>query len=327
MKAAVLVEPRNIQIRDVQKPEPAPGEVLIRVSMAGICGSDNSLYQGKWDVTLPMIPGHEAIGRVAKLGEGVTGPAVGQRVTIQPNFSCGECKVCQSGHANICPEKIRLGVDIDGVFAEYVKVPARYTWAIPEALEDEVAVLTEPLAVAVHALNLVAPRQGEQVLIFGAGLIGLLTLQLAILAGAEVTACDLSETRLKLAKNLGAAHIIDSKEQLEAMQNTFDVIYETSGAPTALATSVQLAARAGKIVILGFPSQDHPLHIPAIVRKELQIRGSMIYTDEFPQAIELFQRRAIQTAQLLSGKLSLGQLNEGLKDFNSPNRVKMLVEI
>lgn len=327
MKAAVLVGPRNIQIKDVQKPEAGPGEVLIRVTLAGLCGSDHALYQGKWDVPLPMIPGHEAIGRIEKLGEDVTGFAVGQRVTIQPNFSCGDCKVCRAGHPNICPAKIRLGVDIDGVFAEYVRVPARYVWPIPEELEDDVAVITEPLAVAAHALNLVTPSKGDRVLIFGAGLIGLLTLQLAALSGAEVAACDLSETRLELAKNLGATQVIGAKDQLETMQNTFDVIYETSGAPAALANAIQLAARGGKIVILGLPSQDHPVHTSSIVRKELQIIGSMIYTNEFPQVIELLKNGKIQTKQLLSAKLSLRQLNEGLSDFTSPNRVKMLVEI
>ena len=133
MKAAVLNEPLKLNIEDVKPPEPGSKEVLIEVSLAGICGSDHTLYHGRFGVPMPVIPGHEAIGRIVEVGEGVSGLAVGQRVTIQPNFSCGNCTLCQAGHKNMCPSKVRLGVDTNGVFAELVKVPADYVWPVPEA--------------------------------------------------------------------------------------------------------------------------------------------------------------------------------------------------
>jgi 2-desacetyl-2-hydroxyethyl bacteriochlorophyllide A dehydrogenase len=325
MKAAVLTETGKIEIKEVPPPEPGPGEVAIQVTLAGICGSDNTLFQGGCGVPLPVIPGHEAIGRIKKIGEGVSGLDVGQRVTIQPNFACGSCPVCQSGYPNICPSKIRLGIDSDGVFADYVKVPASYVWPIPEGLADEVAVMTEPLAVAVHAMNRVLPGKGDRTLIFGAGLIGLLTLQLAALHGAEVTACDLEESRLSLAKELGASQVMGAKDPFETFHNTFDVIYETSGSAAALAKAIQLAAPRGKIVMLGLPKGESPIPAAVIVRKELQIVGSMIYDNEFPQALELLANGQLQIEPLISARLPLSELNNAMNDFSSPTRVKTLL--
>jgi 2-desacetyl-2-hydroxyethyl bacteriochlorophyllide A dehydrogenase len=327
MKAAVLIEPRKIIVRDTNPPEPGPGEVLIRVSLAGICGSDHTLYHGRFGVLLPVIPGHEAIGRIEETSDGVTGLAVGQRVTIHPNFSCGSCELCRAGHKNICPSKVRLGVDTNGVFAEFVKVPADYVWPVPDGLEDDVAVFTEPLAVAVHATKIWAPLKSDRTLIFGAGIMGLLILQLAVLRGAEVSASDLAETRLAMAAQLGASHTIGPGDSFESYDNSFDVIYETSGAPAALEKVIRLAAPKGKIVILSLPGEDHPVPIDMIVRKELQIMGSLIYTDEFPESMGILKSGKIQTDLLNTGKLSLNELDNGLREFASPERLKMLVEI
>ena len=327
MRAAVLVETGKIAVKDVQPPEPKAGEVLVRVIVGGICGSDHSLYHGKFGVPLPVIPGHEASGRIEKLGSGVSGLTVGQRVTIQPNLSCFSCPLCRSGHQNICPAKLRLGVDTDGVFAEYVKVPSNRLWSIPEGLEDDAAVFAEPAATAVHALKIMAPRKGDRTLILGAGVMGLLILQLVALEGAEVTACDFNQKRLALAKKLGAAHVIDASDQTASIHSTFDLIYETSGADAALAQAIRFAAPLGRIVVLGLPGKEHAVSPDLIVRKELQIRGSMIYSDEFPQALKLLQSGDLQTEPLISKRLQLDELDGALSRFGTPERVKMLVVI
>ena len=327
MKAAVLIEPRKIIVKDTKTPEPGFGEVIIRISLAGICGSDHTLFHGRFGVPLPVIPGHEAIGRIEGIGDGVSGLAVGQRVTIQPNFSCGSCALCRAGNKNICPSKVRLGVDTNGVFADLVKVPADYVWPVPDSLEDDVAVFTEPLAVTVHAMKIWEPRKGERTLIFGAGIMGLLALQLAVLRGAEVSACDLAETRLAMAERLGASRTIGPGDSFESYYNSFDVIYETSGAPAALEQVIRLAAPLGKIVILGLPGKDHPVPTDLIVRKELQIMGSLIYTNEFPESMDILKSGKIKTDLLNTGKLSLNELDNALREFTSPERLKMLVEI
>jgi 2-desacetyl-2-hydroxyethyl bacteriochlorophyllide A dehydrogenase len=327
MKAALLIEPRKLIITDTQTPVPGPGEVLIRVSLGGICGSDHTLYHGRFGVPMPVIPGHEAIGRIEEIGDGVSGLRVGQRVTIQPNFSCGSCALCRAGHKNICPSKVRLGVDTNGVFAELVKAPADYVWPVPAGLEDDVAVFTEPVAVIVHAMKTQAPQDGDRTLIFGAGIMGLLSLQLAAAKGAEVTACDILESRLEMAQQLGASRVIGTKEPVESFYGAFDVIYETSGAPGALDQVIRLAAPLGKIVVLSLPGKAHPVPTDLIVRKELQIMGSLIYTNEFPESMDILKSGKIKTDLLNTGKLSLNELDNALREFTSPERLKMLVEI
>lgn len=325
MKAAVLEQEQMIQIRDVQRPEPSEDEVVIKMSIACICGSDHTLYHGRFGVPLPVIPGHEGVGTIEKKGDQVTGLVVGQRVTIQPNFSCGHCSLCLSKSPNLCPHKIRLGVDTNGVFAEFVKVPSRYVWPIPDDLDDAVAVFTEPLAVCVHAMKILAPARGQKVLIFGAGVMGLLSLQLALQKGARISASDLSESRLALAKELGASQTIGSDIPIESFFNTFDLIYETSGAPVALDQSIRLAGPKGKIVVLSLPGKEHQISTDLIVRKELQILGSLIYTDEFPESLHLLKNGTVQTEVLATNKISLNDLDATLKEFHSTSRIKTLV--
>ena len=327
MKAAVLEQNQMIRVKDVPLPEPSSEEVIVRVALAGICGSDHTLFHGRFGVPLPVIPGHEAIGTIVQLGDGVAGLTVGQRVTIQPNFSCGHCPLCASGSGNLCASKTRLGVDINGVFAELVKVPARYIWPIPQGIADEVAVFAEPLAVGIRAMKKAAPQPDNKVLIFGAGVMGLLTLQLAALRGARISALDLSKKRLELAQKLGAHQTIDPELPVESCFNTFDLIYETSGAPAALDLSVRLAAPKGKIVVLGLPGREHSVSADLIVRKELQILGSLIYTDEFPKSLETLKAGQIQTGLLTSARIGLSDLHQALKDFNAPGRIKTLVQI
>lgn len=327
MKAAVLTEVGKIVVQDAENPSCGRDDVLIRVKLGGICGSDHTLYHGRFGVPLPVIPGHEAVGIIEKTGANVTHLETGQRVTIQPNFSCGQCALCTSGHGNICPSKIRLGVDTNGVFAERVKVPARYAWKIPDALPDEVAVFAEPLAVGVHAMRITAPNPGDKVLIFGAGIMGLLVLQLAVSKGARVTACDLAEKRLALARRLGAETVIGPDASHADFFNTFDVIYETSGVSMALDRVIQMAAPLGKIVVLSLPGKEHAIPIDMVVRKELLIRGSLIYTNEFPEALAILESGKIKTAPLATGRVSLPELDQFLGAFASPERVKTLVEI
>ena len=327
MRAAILTEVGQIVVKNTDMPVCGRDEVLIRVKLGGICGSDHTLYHGRFGVPLPVIPGHEAVGVIEATGEGVTGIEPGHRVTIQPNFSCGECALCTSGHGNTCSSKIRLGVDTNGVFAELVKVPARYVWKVPDALPDEVAVFTEPLAVGVHAMRITAPNPGDRVLIFGAGIMGLLVMQLAARKGARVSACDLSEKRLSLAEQLGAGEIIGPDASYEDFTNTFDVIYETSGVPMALDRVIRLAAPLGKIVVLSLPGKDHTIPIDMVVRKELTILGSLIYTNEFPEAIECLEKGQIQTGPLTTGRITLTELDQFLGAFSSPERIKTLVDI
>ncbi|MDJ0784023.1 MAG: alcohol dehydrogenase catalytic domain-containing protein [Desulfosarcinaceae bacterium] len=327
MKSAVLVAPNDITIKETPTPTTGPGEVLIQPTLAGVCGSDFALYRGKFGVPLPVIPGHEAVGRVAEVGEGVANVAPGQRVVVQPNFPCRTCPVCVGGNENVCPAKIRLGIDTDGVFAKYAAVPADFVWPLPDQLPDDAAVLIEPMAVALQALNLAAPRPGQRVLVLGCGVIGSLALQLALDRGARVTACDIVPEKLRLAEDLGADEAFVATNPPSGASHRFDRIIEASGAPDALAQATRLAAPAGHIVLLGLPGKDHPLALDPIVRKGLKIHGSMIYRNEFPVVIETLAQGRIRTGVLVSRRLALEELAAGLDDFTSPERIKMVVEL
>jgi len=327
MKAALMKETGKLQIEEVEIPQPEENEVLLKVQMAGICGTDSSIYQGKLPASLPIIPGHEAVGIIEALGAEVKRFRIGQRVTIHPNYFCGHCMPCEKGLTNVCISKTRLGIDINGVFAEYAAIPESALFPIPDSLSDEIAVFTEPLAVAAHGMNLVSPDREDRVLVFGAGVIGQLTLQLALLKSRDITACDLVEPRLDLAKRMGAKQTIGAGSSLDDRETSFDVIYETSGAPAALEIAINLAAQGGRIVLLGLPGESHPIHTTQIVRKELRIIGSMIYTDEIPECINILDQGLIKTEPLVSGIVPLEELRENLENFNLPDRMKTLVKI
>ncbi len=327
MRAAVVVEDRKMIVKDMPLPEPKEDEVRIKVAMAGLCGSDFSLFHGKCKVPFPVIGGHEAVGSIDKTGPGVDSGLVGQRVTIHPNYYCSECGPCKKGLTNICEKKVRLGIDTDGVFAEYVVVNAKQAIPVPAGLKDEVAVFAEPLSVITHAMNVAAPAPDDKVLIFGAGAMGLITLQMAKLHGGKVTSCDIQEERIQKAKELGAVDTIGPDDTPLDYYNRFDIVYETSGAPIALAEAMNFVAPGGTIVVLGLPGQSSPISAEQIVRKEIKILGSMIYTNEFARSMEILLEGKIDTQALTSGILSLDEIAGALVDFRSPVRVKTLVKI
>lgn len=327
MQAALLLEPGKIEIREVPAPSPREGEVLLRVREAGICGTDYALYRGDFDVGYPLIPGHEAVGEMAGVGSGVKGLRLGERVVIQPNFPCAACPVCLSGRGNICPRKVRLGLDINGVFAQYVCVPAPYVWPLPEGLSDSEAALAEPLSVALHAFGKSRPAPGEKVLVYGAGVIGLLLIRLAAIAGAKIGAVDIAAQRLAAARELGADAIYNSAAEAQENGGPFSILFEASGCADAFSNIVDIAAPGSRIVLTGIPHREFPLMTSMIVRKELAIQGSMIYTDEFPAALELLSQDRMKIERLITETCPLTGLPQALEGFSSPERIKTLLRL
>ncbi len=327
MKAAVLIQPGRIEILDIPVPVPREGEVLVRIVGAGICGTDFAKYKGDLQGNFPVVAGHEGVGRVAALGPGVEGISAGDMVAIQPNFACGTCETCRSGRGNICPNRIRMGLDVNGVFAEYATAPRQYVWKLPEDLPWERAALIEPLSVALHGIGKISSSAADRVLVYGTGAIGLLYVQLAVLAGAEVTAFNTSEGRLAAARRLGAVKTASSLEQLGAGSGDFTVIYETSGSADALSRIIQLAAPGARILLTGLPEKESLIPAALIARKELLIAGAMTYIHEFGEAIDLLQKGSICTDVFVTGIYPLEKLPGALADFRSPSRIKELVRI
>src|SRR2546428_10955041 len=177
MKAAILHGPRDLRIEVARAPEPGAGEALVRVAVAGLCGTDYSIFSGGRPVTYPRVMGHEFVGRVEAVGAGVTTPHVGDRVAIEPNYSCGVCPLCREGNRNLCLSRTAVGIDGDGCFAELVRVPARCCWSAPPGVADDDLVGTEPLAVAVRAGGRGQVRAGGATAGVGVGTRGLRALQ------------------------------------------------------------------------------------------------------------------------------------------------------
>ncbi|GLO72791.1 Zn-dependent alcohol dehydrogenase [Phaeobacter inhibens] len=297
MKAAVLQAWKAIDIQDRGVPTPGPGEVLIKVSFTGICGSDVHIFNGTNPIArTPVIPGHEFSGRVAAIGEGVSGFEPGTRAAIQPLKFCGTCTACKRDAPHVCERLIVIGVNQDGGFAEHVVVPAECVFPIPDSLSDETAALAEPFSIATHSLNRGRISQTDRVLVIGAGPIGLYCALTAQYMGARlVQISEPNAERRAVAEALGVATTDPTQagalDQLAKASDGegFDLVVETSGTTGGFETATQAASVQGRIVSLGFPGEGHSqIHITRCIIKELSLIGSRVCTrSEFRDTLDM----------------------------------------
>src|SRR5213595_2618291 len=236
VKAAVLRGPRDLRVESSRAPEIQADAALVRVAVAGLCGTDYRIWSGDRPVAYPRVMGHEFVGRVEAVGPGVTRVAPGDRVAVEPNYSCGTCPLCREGNRNLCLARTAVGIDVDGCFAELVRVPSRCCWPAPAGVADEDLVLTEPLAVAVRAVGRADVRSGETVAVVGAGTIGLLAVQVARGHGARILVVSRTARRFALARDLGAeaTHTVedgplDARARAFSGREGVDCVIETAG--------------------------------------------------------------------------------------------------
>jgi alcohol dehydrogenase/L-iditol 2-dehydrogenase len=275
MRAVVLdAEPRSLRlVSDWPEPEPGPGEVLVAVRGVGICGSDLALHAGRRQPpSFPWVVGHETFGEIAATGPGVDGSRARQRVVVEPNIPCGACPACRSGRTSACPHRKVLGFSVPGTLAERIVVPAAFAWPVPEDWADGDAVCAEPLTVALAAVRRAMSIQAEpgRCLVIGAGSQGTLACVALAACGITPAVLDPQPGRRALAAELGA-------RQAGPGEGGFCLVFETSGAPEALAEAVDRAARGGLIVLMGLNSQPVPLATQRIVQRQLTLMGSLIY--------------------------------------------------
>ncbi len=325
MKAAILHGPRDLRVEDAPAPEPAPGEVLVNVTLAGLCGTDHRILTGKRPVHYPRVMGHELVGRLAETGE---------RVVIEPNFSCGQCPLCQEGNTNLCLGRTAIGIEVDGGFAEQVCVPSHCCWPAPAQVGDEDLILTEPLAVVVRAVNRGAPKAGETAAVVGAGTLGLLALQVLRARGARVLVVSRTHRRLDLAQTLGADQIRALSEgPLDAVACRFsgregvDLVIETAGAAEAVTQALELVRPGGRVVLTGLPHEPTRVPFFNVVRREVTIAGSMIYQDEFPEALRLVASGAVQTRPLVTHHFKLDPIDEAFAAHVDAHSIKVVLVI
>ena len=334
MRAALLRAPRTLSIEDAPAPAAGAGEIGVRVELAGLCGTDYRIWTGERPVAYPRIMGHELVGRVALVGAGVTGFAPGDRVVVEPNYSCGDCPLCREGNRNVCLSRTAIGIDVDGGFAEHVRVPARCCWPIPERVTDLDAVLTEPLAVVVRAVGRGTPRAGESAAVVGAGNLGLLAIQVLRARGVRVLAVARTPTRLPLASSLGAEAVHALAEgPLEPVARRFsgregvDLVVETAGTPEAVGHSLDLVRPGGRVVLTGLPHEPTPVAFFSVVRREVTIVGSMVYQDEFPDALRLIAEGHVVTTALLTHRFPLGEIDAAFAAHRDPASIKVALVI
>jgi threonine dehydrogenase-like Zn-dependent dehydrogenase len=335
MRAAVLTGPRAFRLEVVCDPTLGGGEVLVRVAAAGVCGTDYRIWTGERRVQYPLIPGHEFIGDVVAVGPGVTRVAPGDRVAVEPNWGCGACDLCREGSGNLCLARTAVGIDRDGGFAELAALPERACWPAPAGLEPDVLLFAEPLAVVLRAVNRAAPRPGETAAVVGAGTLGLLALQLLRARGCRVLVVARSDRRLGLARELGAEStasgagpgVADAARRL-AGRDGVDLVVETAGTADAVELclgQVGLVRPGGRIVLTGLPHDVARIEFFWVVRREIDIRGSMIYRDEFGEAVATLARGDVRVGPLLTHRFPLAAIDAALSAHRDPASIKVAV--
>lgn len=332
MKAAILYGPRDLRVESAADPTPSESEVLVRVKAAGLCGTDYRIWSGDRPVRYPLIMGHEFVGEVAAVGAGVTNVKPGDRVAVEPNYSCGACSLCREGNRNLCFQRTAVGIDVQGGFAHLARVPARCCWPAPRGLSDEQLLLTEPLAVVVRGVARAEVRAGNTAAVLGVGTLGLLALQVLRARGTRVLAVGRTERRLHLARELGAeaVHALAQGPGSEAARKFsgregVDVVIETAGTPEAVAGAIELARPGGRVVLVGLPHEPSRVEFFWVVRRELTLIGSMIYQDEFPEAMRLVRDGAVTVGPLVTHRFPLEAIQDAFTAHRQPDAIKVAV--
>ncbi|HTT89202.1 MAG TPA: zinc-dependent alcohol dehydrogenase family protein [Acidimicrobiales bacterium] len=331
MRAIVVEKPGQFEMTKVAEPVPGPGEILLRVSCCGICGTDLHIVDGEFPPTpYPITPGHEFSGEVVAFGpdgaEGIPGAPQfreGSLVAVDPSLFCGHCQPCRNGRGNLCEQWGAIGDTVDGAFAEFVTVPVANAYLLPDGFDGQTGAMVEPLACAVHGLERLGPVVSRRVVLFGAGTMGLLLLQLLVRAGAAgVTVVDRAPSRLAVATQLGAVATATSPDQLDGAR--FDVAVDATGVPAAIEAALGLLDRGSRMLVFGVAPAEAAVPVSPfrIYNDEITITGSMAVLYSFDQAVDLMARGAVDVRPLLSAPMPLEQFDQALKRVRAGEGVK-----
>ena len=342
MRSLVLEQPGSLAIRDTPRPELGPADVVVQAKACGICGSDVHGYDGSTGRRIPpLIMGHEAAGIVADTGPAVTRFKAGDRVTFDSTISCGACEYCARGDVNLCQKRQVLGVSCgeyrrDGAFAEYVAVPERIVYALPDSLSFEQAAMIEAVSIAVHAARLTPIRPGDAAVVFGAGMIGLLAMQVFRIYGCTpIVAVDLDSSRLRLALEMGADFALDAASAMLAEEIARvtspegpAVVVEAVGVAASVNSAIQTVRKGGCVTLIGnlAPKVEIPLQV--VVTRQIRLQGSCASGGEYPECIELMGRGAVKVDPLIS---AVAPLSDGPEWFarlarREPGVVKVILQ-
>jgi L-iditol 2-dehydrogenase len=317
MKRIALIEPRRFEVQEVEQPAPGPGEALVRIGKVGVCGSDVHLFQkgriGDIVVEEPFVIGHECMGVIEDVGEGVDRDRIGRRVGVEPAIPCGRCRWCLEGTCNICPTVGFLGLPpVHGAFREYIAHPAHLLEDLPDEIDDGAAVVLEPLAIALNAVQLVKVKPGHRVAILGTGVLGTCVLEvLRLYRGLHVVCVDLAADRLERAQRMGAHETIQAGDQSDdqiARQirsalggEGADVVFECAGAAQTIWNMAEVAGPAGHISAIGSSHDDRIVFSSGSARRKgLTIRYVRRSLHTLGPCIELVRQGELDPAGLVT---------------------------
>lgn len=338
MKACYVVSPEKVEIKEMAKPTLQEEEVLIRVHYAGVCGSDLHLFHGTHPFRKPPeILGHEVVGEIVEIGSKVTDLHIGDRVTVEPHLGCGHCDLCRSGNENLCRTKIAPGsAKWIGTFVNYFKAPASKTHRLNDVVPDEIGVLVEPFAVAVHAINQISIAERESMVILGSGTIGLFTVVAAKAAGYKtIIATDTQQFNREMAEKFGANITLDPlkcdvAEEVKKVTggNGADVAVVATGAANIIDQASSSVRKRGEVVLVAMITKTIPVYTYSFVFNEQKLIGTMTYRpQDFQEAVDLVNN-GLDLNGFVTQIFPIHQTQEALDTLaqKKENVVKVLVD-
>lgn len=338
MRAVVYDAPRSYAVTDIPMPEPGVDEVRIKVEQVGVCGTDLHIHEGDFNAVFPLIPGHELVGVVDRLGAEVAGLRLGEQVSVNPNVHCGICQYCRAGRLILCANLKGLGSNFPGFFAEYVTVPSRLVFST-EGLPKDTAVFTEPAGCAMHGLETLGLRPGSSALVFGAGPTGLLLAQLIAAGGASsVTVAAPTQFKLDTAAALGIDRTVridrdDTAGTIEKLRaaspsgDGYDVVVEATGSTRIAESCVPLTRNGGTVMIYGVTRAEERVffHLFDVFRREITIKGSFAEITSFGAVIAALRSGRVRTDGIITHRFSLEDYGKALDALQSDPTVHKIV--
>lgn len=323
MRAVIYDRPETFDVEEILDPVPGPGELVIRVTMSGICGTDVHIHRGNFGPQYPLIAGHEILGVVESVGADVTEPAVGDRVVYDTMVACGVCANCQRQLPNYCTGIRAVGVTEAGGFAERVLAVAARCHDVA-GIPDDVAVFAEPLACSLHAMDTLGLKPGSDVLLFGAGPSGLLLAQLLRNGGAgRLVVAAPTEAKLQLARELGADETVlverDTERSLPALRalapDGFDVVVDATGALSVLRNAISLTRDGGTVLVYGMAPEGETIEIVPneIFRRQIAVKGTFSQAYTFERALRMMRSGRIRTEGLLTHRFGLDEYGAAIE--------------
>ena len=328
MRAAVITGVDVVSIETVDDPTPGPGEVVVEVAGCGLCGTDLHILHGHFAPSLPVIPGHEFAGTIVAVGPGVERRSVGERVAVDPSLYCFRCHYCRIGRNNLCEKWAAIGVSTSGGAAQFATAPEANCVPVPDSISLADAALIEPLSCAVRGYDVLGNNLGAHVLIYGAGTMGLMMLQLAKRVGAaSVEMVDLNDDKLGIAQRLGCSGTANGADEYDRDRG-WELVVDATGNPRAIQDAVGRVAPGGTFLQFGVAPADARVEIDPywIYNKEITITGSMAVLHSYERAADLFATGVLDPDVFITDRLPLDDYRAALDNFAAGKGLKTQVQ-